>query len=184
MMQNWVQKQQRICNTSKRGKKRKNTRFRHIKYFTLTNKCNLLWQSKKKSSFFHVKYILLNNKVNNIIRFVSSLAWRILSITLLACEPKMESCFQDGACSVCFLLQYQHNYLYSWPRLVWIFSFSFFSINFYCSVVALQCCVSLYCIAKWINCTYTCISFLLDFLSIQATMIIKQSSLCSTVCSH
>ena len=39
-----------------------------------------------------------------------------------------------------------------------------FFINFYWSIVALHCCVSLYCTAKWISCMYTSIPSFLDFL--------------------
>ena len=42
----------------------------------------------------------------------------------------------------------------------------FFLINFYWSIVALQSCVSLYCIAKWNSYTYTHIPSFLDFLPI------------------
>ena len=44
--------------------------------------------------------------------------------------------------------------------------FFFFLINFYWSIVALQCCVSFYCMAKLISYTYTHIPTFLDFLPI------------------
>ena len=41
--------------------------------------------------------------------------------------------------------------------------------NFYCSRVALWCCVAFCCIAKWISCLYTYIPLFLNFLPIQAS---------------
>ena len=45
----------------------------------------------------------------------------------------------------------------------------FLKINFYWSIVALQCCASFYCIAKWISFTYTYIPSFLAFLPIWVT---------------
>ena len=47
------------------------------------------------------------------------------------------------------------------------YSSLFLKISFYRSIVALQCCVGVYCTAKWISHTYTYIPFLLDFFPIQ-----------------
>ena len=44
---------------------------------------------------------------------------------------------------------------------VWIL---FFKINFYWSLVGLQCCVTFYCIAKWISSVHRCIPSFLDHL--------------------
>ena len=63
------------------------------------------------------------------------------------------------------------------PRLYFIFylfltfcqSFLFFFLTFYWSIVALQCYVSFYCIARWISYTETYIPSCLDFLPIWVT---------------
>ena len=47
-------------------------------------------------------------------------------------------------------------------------SFSSFK-NFYRSIADLQCCVSFYCIAKWVGYTYTYIPPFLDFLPMYVT---------------
>ena len=47
----------------------------------------------------------------------------------------------------------------------------FFLINFYWCMVALQCCVSFYCITKWISHTHTYMPSVLDFLPIQVTTV-------------
>ena len=44
-----------------------------------------------------------------------------------------------------------------------------FKINLYCSIVTFQCCVSLYCTAKWISHLYTYIPSIVGFHSIQVT---------------
>ena len=49
------------------------------------------------------------------------------------------------------------------------FSMVFSKINFYWSIVALQCCATFYCIAKWISFTYTYIPSFLAFLPIWVT---------------
>ena len=47
----------------------------------------------------------------------------------------------------------------------WLSILFSFIINFYCSILAFQCCVSFYCTAEWISYTYTYILLLLGFSS-------------------
>ena len=58
-----------------------------------------------------------------------------------------------------------------------------FFLSFHWSIVALQCCVSFYCIAKWISCTCTYILSLISF-PFRSPQSIEQSSPCYTVGSH
>ena len=73
------------------------------------------------------------------------------------------------------LTSHQWVSLYSPATMVSCFSqalelyFLFVFINFYWSVVVLQCWLSFYCTAKWISYMYTYISYFLDFLPIQVT---------------
>ena len=62
-------------------------------------------------------------------------------------------------------------------------SFSFFPF-FNWSIVVLQCCVSFYCITKWISYRYTYIISFLDFLPSRLPQSTEQSSLHYTVGSH
>ena len=48
--------------------------------------------------------------------------------------------------------------------LSWCLDRLFFIINFYWTIVDLQCCISFCCAAKWISYTYAYISSFLDFL--------------------
>ena len=55
-----------------------------------------------------------------------------------------------------------------------------FFFSFYWSMVDLQCCVTFYCTAKWLNYTYTYIHSFLDSFPIWSLQSIEYSSLCCT----
>ena len=69
-----------------------------------------------------------------------------------------------------------------------------FKINFYWSIVALQCYIIFYCTAKWISYTYTFVPYLLDLFPIWQAFLMNENriaaseiiaqSLVNTICSN
>ena len=110
-------------------------------------------------------------------QIISSLSWRIIGWWLSPFTEKVvygtvtssfDASFPLSLCSLHPSSSSSHWQLFPshhWPLPPPHVHF-FLKINFYWSIVDLQCCVSFYCAAKWISYTYTYISSFLDFLPV------------------